>query len=84
MTLTLQPVRVATGAEEEGMLVFDRHQRLLAVLIQLSPENEVAPGHWYLEVGFDGLGELSHPTFADLNTANDWISQRSSIDRSRR
>ncbi|PVE24119.1 hypothetical protein DC522_12580 [Microvirga sp. KLBC 81] len=84
MTLTLQPVRVATGAEEEGMLVFDHDQRLLAVLIQLSPENEVAPGHWFLEVGFDRLGELSHPTFADLSEAEDWISQRSSVGRSRR
>ena len=71
MTLTLQPVRVATGAEEEGMLFFDPDRRLLAVLVHLSPENEVAPGQWYLEVGFDGLGDLNHPTFADLEAAKD-------------
>ncbi|WP_262273178.1 hypothetical protein [Microvirga yunnanensis] len=73
MTLTLQPVRVATGAEEEGMLVFDRDQRLLAVLVHLSPENPVAPGHWFLEAGFDRLDGLNHPTFADLDAAQRWI-----------
>jgi hypothetical protein len=83
MTLTLQPVRIATGAEEEGMLVFDEKQRLLAVLLHLSPENEVAPGHWFLEVGFDRLGERSHPTFADLSAAEDWINGHSSAGRSR-
>ncbi len=32
MTLTLQPVRVATGFGEEGMLVLDEKQWLVAVL----------------------------------------------------
>jgi len=45
MTLTLEPVRLATGAEEEGPLVFDRERRLRAVLIHLSAENELAPEH---------------------------------------
>ena len=54
------------------------------MLVHLSPENEVAPGDWYLEAGFDGLGELSHPTFADLSAAENWIKQRSTIGRSRR
>ena len=76
MTLTLQPVRVATGAEEEGLLVFDQKQRLRAVLVHLSPENEVAPGQWYLEAGFDGLGTSNAPTFADLDAAQQWISMR--------
>ena len=79
MTLILQPVRVATGAEEEGLLVFDQEQRLRAVLVHLSPENEVAPGHWYLEAGFDGLGTANAPTFADLDAAQQWISAR--VDR---
>ena len=34
MTLTLQPVRVATGLDEEGMLVLDEKQRLVAVLVR--------------------------------------------------
>ena len=51
MTLTLQPIRVATGFDEDGMMVLDR-QRLVAVLVHLAHDNEVAPGHWYLEAGF--------------------------------
>ena len=62
MTLTLQPVRVANGIDEEGMLVFDEQRRLLAVLTHLSDSNEVAPGQWFLEAGFgrlEGGGELT-------------------------
>jgi hypothetical protein len=44
MSLTLQPVRVATGFEEEGVLVFDEQQRLVAVLTRLSDQNEGLPG----------------------------------------
>jgi hypothetical protein len=32
MPLSLRPVRVATGREEEGNLVFDDEERLVAVL----------------------------------------------------
>lgn len=42
MSLTLQPVRVGTGSDEEGMLVFDDDQRLVAVLTHLSKANEVS------------------------------------------
>jgi hypothetical protein len=76
VTLTLQPVRVATGFEDEGVLVFDGEQRLVAVLTHLSDRNEVAPGHWFLEAGFGPLSGTSHPAFADLDTAQDWISRR--------
>jgi len=75
-TLTLQPVRVATNYDDDGMLVFNGHQRLVAVLTHLSEQNEVAPGQWYLEAGFGHLGGISHPTFADLEAAQDWICQR--------
>ncbi len=76
MTLALQPVRVATGFDEEGMLVLDEGQRLLAVLVRLSDTNEVAPGQWYFEAGFGPLDGGSHPTFSNLDMAQDWISQR--------
>jgi hypothetical protein len=42
MSLTLQPIRVATGFDEEGVLVLDEEQRLVAVLVRLSDTNEVA------------------------------------------
>jgi hypothetical protein len=76
MSLTLQPVRVHTGFEEEGVLVFDEQRRLVAVLVHLSDRNEVAPGQWFLEAGFGPLGGVSDPAFADLETARNWISQR--------
>jgi hypothetical protein len=76
MSPTLQPVRVHTGFEEEGVLVFDEQRRLMAVLVHLSDRNEAAPGHWFLEAGFGSLGGVTDPTFADLDTAQNWISQR--------
>jgi hypothetical protein len=75
MTLTLQPICVATGFDEEGMMVLNE-QRLVAVLVRLSDKNEVAPGQWYLEAGFGRLDGGSHPTFSNLDMVKDWISQR--------
>src|SRR5687768_3956613 len=66
----------ATGDDEESMLVF-ADDRLVAVLVHLSDENEIAPGDWYLEAGFGTrLDSLNHPTFASLDAAQDWIQQR--------
>ena len=76
MTLTLQPVRVATGSDEEGMLVFDEKQRLVAVLTHLSQENEVAPGQWFLGANFGPVAGIDHPTFTDLDAARKWIGRR--------
>ena len=60
----------------KGMMVLDEEQRLLAVLVRLSDGNEVAPGQWYFEAGFGRLDGGSHPTFSNLDMAQDWISQR--------
>jgi hypothetical protein len=76
MSFTLQPIRVATGFDEEGMMVLDKEQRLVAVLVCLSNENEVAPGQWYLEASLGQLDGGSHPLFSNLDMAQDWISQR--------
>jgi len=51
-------------------------ERLVAVLVRLSDESEIAPGHWFLEAGFGSLDSSSPPTFADLNTAQSWMDQR--------
>jgi hypothetical protein len=75
MSLTLQPIRVATGFDEEGVLVLDEEQRLVAVLVRLSDTNEVAPGQWYVEAKFDVLEGLGHPTYADLDAAQEGIVQ---------
>ena len=60
MSLTLQPVRVANGFDEDRMLVFS-DGRLMAVLVRLSDENEVAPGDWFLEAGFGRVDGVNTP-----------------------
>jgi len=76
MSLFLQPVRVATGSGEEGVLVFADDQRLVAVLTHLSDQHESLSGRWFLEAGFGRLGSPNHLTFADLDAAQDWIGDR--------
>jgi hypothetical protein len=76
MSFTLQPIRVATGFDEEGMLVLDEEKRLVAVLVRLSDENEVAAGQWYLEAGFSRIDGTSHSIFSNLDQAQEWLSQR--------
>jgi hypothetical protein len=76
MTLSVEPIRVATGFDEEGMMVLDEEKRLVAVLVRLSDGNEVAPGQWYLETGFGRIDGGDHPLFSNLDMAQDWISQR--------
>jgi hypothetical protein len=76
MSLTLQSIRVATGSDEDGMLVFTDEQRLVAVLTRLSKQHEGAAGHWYLEAGFGWLDGPNHPIFPDLGAAQDWLLQR--------
>lgn len=72
---TLQSVRVATGTDEEGMLVF-LDGRLVAVLVQLSEVHDGLAGAWFLETGYGPLAGPDHSTFADLQAALDWIEQR--------
>ena len=73
MTLTLQPVLVRIGSvAEKGCLVFQDGQ-LVAVLTRLSEQHEGVGGEWFLEHGFDGLDGPDHPTFADLDAAQQWI-----------
>ncbi len=77
MKLILQPVQVATGLDEEGMLVFAEH-RLIAVLVQLSDIHKElgVTGQWFLETGYGRYLAGEHPTFPDLDAAQAWISQR--------
>ena len=66
MSLDLRPVRIATGFDEEGMLVFGEDERLLAVLTHLSHGHGDLSGRWFLETAFGRLARAGHPTFADL------------------
>ena len=85
MTLRLKPVQVATGFDEDGMLVF-AGDRLVAVLVRLSEAHEDlgVAGHWHLEAGF-GLGRTGKERpFPDLEAAQAWISQHLPGDPDRR
>jgi hypothetical protein len=78
MSFHLQPVRVGNGYDEEGLLVFDTDQRLIAVLVRLSSEHDGLglAGRWFLEVGIGPADGPDHPTFGDLDEAQDWISRK--------
>jgi hypothetical protein len=75
MSYSLQPVRVATGFDEEGVLIFDEDHRLTAVLTRLTDQHDEVSGYWFLEAGFGRLDGPDRPTFANLDVAQDWISQ---------
>jgi hypothetical protein len=75
MTLRLQPALVATGFDEEGIMVFDGEQRLVAVLTRLSNQHDDASGRWLLEAGFGCLDGPEQPTFADLQAAEAWLDR---------
>ncbi len=71
MSLHLQPVRIADGLDEEALLVFTDDQRLVAVLTRLSGLHGAVAGHWFLEAWFGRLDGSAHPTFANLDAAQD-------------
>jgi hypothetical protein len=75
MTLHLQSALVATGHDEDGMLVFDENHRLLAVLVRLGEEHET-PGYWFLEAGLGRIHAVVPPAFASLDEAQEWIDAR--------
>ena len=67
MSLNLQPVRVNTGFEEEGILIVDEQQRLLAVLVYLPDGNEAAPGPTRCQVeGIPTVQEVVNLVAKDL------------------
>ncbi len=75
-TLTTQPIRVAISRHgDEGCLVM-ADDLLVAVLVLLSDQYGPEAGRWYLETGYGPVDGLSHPTFADLGEAQEWIGQR--------
>ncbi len=77
MRLSVTPVQVAVDGVDEGFLVFI-DERLVAVLTKLDKSYGAEAGRWFLEAGFGRLDGPNHPTFADLDAAQEWISQRAS------
>ncbi len=58
------------------MLVLDGENRLVAVLTRLTDQHDGVSGYWFLETGYGRLDGPDHPTFADLDMAQEWISRR--------
>ncbi|HYF52688.1 MAG TPA: hypothetical protein VEA41_00325 [Salinarimonas sp.] len=79
--LRFQPGRVATGVDEDGMLVWSE-ERLVAVLVRLSEIHAGLDlvGHWFLETGYGRLDVGDKPTFADLDAARAWIAARLGVE----
>jgi hypothetical protein len=75
MSLTLEPVRVAAGEDNEGLLVF-LDGSLVAILVRLSDLHGEAAGAWFLEMALGRLGGPANPVFPDLDVAQKWISAR--------
>ena len=76
MNLRLQPVRVATGSDDqEGQLVF-ADDFLVAALVRLSDQHGDDAGKWFLEAGFGRVDPIIQPLFDDLNEAQCWIAER--------
>jgi hypothetical protein len=74
--LTAQPIRVATSrAGDEGCLVL-ADDVLVAVLVLLSDQYGPEAGRWFLETGYGPVDGPAHPTFADVDAAQDWIAER--------
>jgi len=76
MSLSFQNVRVETGgSDEEGCLVF-AEGKLVALIVRLSDEHEDMAGQWFFEAGFGRLDGPAHPSFSDIEAAQDWIAKR--------
>lgn len=58
--------------DDDGRLVY-AGDRLVAVLVRLSPEHAELAGHWYIEVSF-GVRERMEP-FATLEEAASRVAQ---------
>lgn len=73
MTIGIQPVRIATGSDDqESRLVF-HDDFLVAILVQLSDQHGADAGKWFLEIGFGTIAMSNPRTFVDLAEAEAWI-----------
>ena len=77
IAITLQPIPVLTGSQDqEGRLVLADGQ-LVAVLVRLADEvHGDKRGGWFLEAGFGHCDGPQHPVFASLDEAEIWVRRR--------
>ena len=78
MSFTQKFVRVNTGGpDEEGCLLFDNDETLVAVLVRLSDQHDPEyAGKWFFEHGFGIRNYHGHPLFNDIVEAENWMASR--------
>ena len=77
IAITLQPIPVMTGSQDqEGRLVLADGQ-LVAVLVRLADGvHGDKRGGWFLETGYGRRNGPAHPVFASLDEAEIWVRRR--------
>jgi hypothetical protein len=74
--ISFQPVQVATGDDEDGLLVF-ADGLLVGVLVRLSDQHGEMAGRWFVEAAFGPVADMVvRPTFPDVEAVQDWLSER--------
>ena len=76
MNLRTEPVRVANGSDEDGVLVFTADDRLAAIVTRLTDKHEGLAGQWFLEAGFGPVDGPNHPVFGTLDAALHYVFNR--------
>ena len=75
MSISLQPVRIGTGYDEDGLLVL-ADDYLVAVLVRLTDRHGEEAGKWFLETGYGRLSRRQQRIFADIDAAQGYIADR--------
>jgi hypothetical protein len=78
MTLTFQPICVATASGEDSFLVLE-DDCLVAVPARLSAQHGEHAGRRFCEAGFGALDGPEHPIFADLEEAKHYVQARLAV-----
>ena len=73
MSVETQPVQVASGEQDRGLLVFNDGW-LIAVLVRLSAKHGVFAGQWFLESGYGRFSGREQLTFVDEIDAIAWFN----------
>jgi hypothetical protein len=78
MTFTRRFVKVNTGGPgEEGCLLFDNGDALVAVLVRLSDKHDSKyAGKWFFEHRIEIRNYHGHPLLNDIIEAENWMASR--------
>lgn len=76
-SLSLSPVAILTGSDDEEGRLVSTNGRLVAVLVRLSDKAHAElVGSWFLEAGFGPCSQVTAPVFKSLDEARSWIEDQ--------